>query len=200
MIENYEQSSTRTWKNEQGKEKECNTRRVREAQIILGRSKKKEVAEEWRKIDGYDYWISNFGQVKSKFRILKQCADSHGYMIVNLSCFGFPKTFSVHRIIALTFISNPNNLPKVDHIDRNILNNNITNLRWVSNSVNGMNSCLSKANTSGFCGVYWNKTHMKWVAYIKINRRRKSLGYFFNKQDAIKARELADNQYWSNLK
>ena len=47
--------------------------------------------------------------------------------------------YSYHRILARHFIPNPDNLPCVDHIDRNKTNNSIENLRWVSSSDNNRN-------------------------------------------------------------
>ena len=49
------------------------------------------------------------------------------------------RTYQLHRIIAKHFIENPDDLPQVDHIDRNKTNNSIENLRWVSNSENSRN-------------------------------------------------------------
>lgn len=48
-----------------------------------------------------------------------------------------------------------------------------------------------RSNTSGFTGVSWDKRVNKWVAEIKINYKRYRLGFFDNKEDAIRAREIA---------
>ena len=60
-------------------------------------------------------------------------------------CRGYLRTWcnghmcSVHRLIAETFIPNPNNLPEVDHINNNRTDNNYLNLRWVNRSTNNFN-------------------------------------------------------------
>jgi len=46
---------------------------------------------------------------------------------------------SIHRLLAIQYIPNPDNLPEVDHIDRNKQNNDLSNLRWVSHSENARN-------------------------------------------------------------
>lgn len=50
------------------------------------------------------------------------------------------KTYSVHRIVAETFISNPDNKPTVDHIDRNRKNNTVSNLRWANRHEQNLNT------------------------------------------------------------
>jgi hypothetical protein len=62
------------------------------------------------------------------------------------------KNYSVHRMVAETFLENPNNYQTVDHIDRNRLNNDVTNLRWASYSMQMRNtsqneSCYKKNGT-----------------------------------------------------
>ena len=49
------------------------------------------------------------------------------------------KTFYIHRLVAYTFLINNDNLPTVDHIDRNCSNNNVYNLRWASYKTQGIN-------------------------------------------------------------
>lgn len=61
------------------------------------------------------------------------------YPTVNLRWDGKQKNKSIHRLVAETWISNPNNLPVVDHIDGNRLNFNASNLRWVSHKDNRAN-------------------------------------------------------------
>ena len=64
----------------------------------------------------------------------------HGYVQINLN--GRPHL--LHRILAKHFIPNPNDLPQVDHIDKDPLNNNIENLRWISNSNNMKNRTVER--------------------------------------------------------
>lgn len=68
-----------------------------------------------------------------------------GYYFVNLCGKNGRKRESVHRLLALTYIPNPENLPVVDHIDRNRINNSLSNLRWASFETNANNIDKEKA-------------------------------------------------------
>lgn len=95
-------------------------------------------------IPGYEglYSISENGEVFSHRtkKFLKPCMTGWGYLQVGLrDIYGKRKTCLIHKLVALTYIPNPNNLSMVDHIDRNKLNNSVENLRWVSVKENNLN-------------------------------------------------------------
>lgn len=108
--------------------------------------------EIWKDINGYKglYQVSNLGRVKSldryikqgnrtikfKSKILKQRLERNGYLRVTLYKNATPKQISVHRLVAETFINNPNNLPQVNHIDKNREHNYVTNLEWCTSLYN----------------------------------------------------------------
>ncbi len=89
-----------------------------------------------------DYLISEDGKIWSNKtnKYISQRVGSKGYYIVNLSIDGKCKTFQVHRLVALTFIENPNNLPIINHKDGNKLNNSIENLEWCTYSDNTLHA------------------------------------------------------------
>lgn len=76
----------------------------------------------------------------------------------------------------------------IDHIDGNSRNNKIENLRDVKQVINARNCRKSKNNTSGVNGVWWDKRYKKWCAEIKLNYKKKHLGYFEDIKDAERAR------------
>lgn len=89
----------------------------------------------------------------------------------------------------MAFIPNPYNKKCVDHINGDITNNYLENLRWATNSENMWNKRISKKNKCGIKGVMYDKTTKKWRAYININKKHISLGSYNSMEEAKEARE-----------
>lgn len=68
-------------------------------------------------------------------KLLKQ-GNVNGYKVVILYKDGKKKTYLVHRLVAIAFIPNPNNLPIINHKDENKTNNNVNNLEWCTYEYN----------------------------------------------------------------
>ena len=108
--------------------------------------------EIWKIIEEYhDYMVSNMSRVKSLERnvvkgngglykieekILKSIKKRDGYLQINLSKEGKQKTCLIHRLVASTFLDNPNNFFEVNHIDEDKTNNRVDNLEWCSREYN----------------------------------------------------------------
>lgn len=108
------------------------------------------------------YEINVHGDIRSKDRLIRLATGSvrysqgkpikakennDGYLFVTLSKNGEAKNYYVHRLVAETFIANPNNKPQVNHLDGNKKNNNLYNLEWstpAENTKHAYNSGLSK--------------------------------------------------------
>lgn len=97
---------------------------------------------EWRVIaENTNYMVSNTGLVKRiKTNHILHFGNQKRYYTVSLCQNGQIKTYYVHRLVALAFLSNPNNERYVNHIDHNIKNNNVENLEWCSSSENARHS------------------------------------------------------------
>lgn len=101
--------------------------------------------EIWKDIAGYEglYKVSNLGRVKSlnyrktgKEQILTPCKTANEYLRVSLYKNCISKQHLIHRLIAQTFIENPENLPEVNHIDEDKTNNCVSNLEWCDRKYN----------------------------------------------------------------
>lgn len=88
----------------------------------------------------------------------------------------------------------------VDHKDRNPLNNRRDNLRKATFRENSRNQSKSTKNTSGVVGVGWYPRYNKWRAYITTDKNKNiTLGYFNNKDDAIRTRLIAEQKYFGEF-
>ena len=90
------------------------------------------------------YYITQTGRVYSNKRgamIEKSlCINTVGYPSISLWYNGKQYYKTVHRLVAETYIENPDNLPQVNHIDKDRTNNNVENLEWCDNQQNSEHS------------------------------------------------------------
>jgi len=102
--------------------------------------------EEWRPtyIYGDRYLVSSFGRVKSLFYrkrkahgILKQSPQPSGYLFVSLQFCGFHSLCTIHRLVAIAFIPNPESKREVNHLFGNKKDNRKWTLEWNTTSENG---------------------------------------------------------------
>tara|TARA_B110000285_G_scaffold24581_1_gene23692 strand:- start:100 stop:582 length:483 start_codon:yes stop_codon:yes gene_type:complete len=124
-------------------------------------------------IEGFEnYTIDETGNIWNKKRniFMKPYINNKGYLRVGLHKNGKEKKFLVHRLVALAFIPNPNNYPEVDHFDINPSNNNLSNLRWATSS-------MQNENRRGY-----GKIKHKYIGYVCDKKYKyyeiKKNGYF----------------------
>lgn len=90
--------------------------------------------ETWKPIQGFEnsYLVSNLGNIWSlrRNKALRVRKSTRGYGLVNLSSRGHMTTHRVHRLVATHFLPNPLNLPEVNHLNENKLDNRVENLEW----------------------------------------------------------------------
>lgn len=90
-------------------------------------------------IEGYEgiYGITSCGRVWSyKRKKFLETGNINGYLIVGLYKNGVRKQYYVHRLVAMAYIPNPENLPQINHKDENKTNNCLQNLEWCDSKYN----------------------------------------------------------------
>lgn len=95
------------------------------------------ISDYLKEIPGFPrYRVSNQGYVIGPRRKITGYANRYGYIMVCLRIENKNYFKAIHRLVALNFIENPNNLPEVNHIDGDKTNNNYSNLEWCDRSRN----------------------------------------------------------------
>lgn len=169
--------------------------------------------EIWKDVTGYEgvYQVSNLGSVKSLDRFvedrsgyrhrkgitLKQKINESGYATVHLRDKANNKESwpSVHRLVALSFVDNPENKPTVNHKDGLKLNNRFDNLEWATQSEQTIhafenNLMLVRGNT-----LYDDEFKENVKAYFKDNKISiKKLSKHFNISETTASR-IVKNKY-----
>lgn len=153
--------------------------------------------EIWKDVVGFEglYYVSSFGRVASaqfhnvhNFRLMS-LTDIDGYKFVKLRDWrkGVYGSYAVHRLVAEAFIPNIDIKPQVDHIDTNPSNNNITNLRWVTQSENQHNPITEERLRNHMISMNKNKIGPKASA-----EKKKKIVIFNNGISLVKYSSISE--------
>lgn len=135
-----------------------------------------------------------------KGRILKTSSEKGGYLHVNIKVDGKWTTKKVHRLVAQTFIPNPDNLPEVNHLDCDRANNNVENLEWCSKSYNRQyreKYGISQTEAIGHPVFAVNLTTMEVLHFRSKAEAGRVLGVFNQSiSNVIKGKIKQTGGYW----
>ncbi len=143
------------------------------------------------------YSINKNGLIKDNRtgKIMPQYLNCDGYKRINLVNPNNKKGFMVHRLVALQFLEKNNeNYNEIDHIDKNKINNYISNLRWVDDYIQNQNKGNFKNNKLNEKHIHFetNGFTTRYVFQITHNHIRHKKSFNTNKnfslQDAINYR------------
>lgn len=169
--------------------------------------------EEWRVVPETNEKIevSNYGRVRSLLRgepyVLKATPDKKGYLRLKITINRVPKSYKVHRLVANSFIPNPNELPQVNHIDGDKTNNCVDNLEWCTNQDNVIHAISKeKVRVSDIKYIPIKKTINGKCVYLRgreyntskrANNGKKKI-VAFNENDRIEFASIGEAERYFN--
>lgn len=137
--------------------------------------------EIWKPLKGFEglYAVSSRGQIKNKLSILKPYINNSGYKCIDLAKAGIRSKKLVHRLVMLTF-KPEGEKRQVNHIDGVKLNNDISNLEWVTPAENLQHARATglliynkptkgkklKDSSSQYFGVCYDRNRGKWASKV----------------------------------
>ena len=167
---------------------------------------------DFKDIKGFEgkYGVSKDGRVFS-YHVNRELplrpTTTSDYLYARLYEHNHCHQYSVHRLVASTYIPNPNNLPEVDHIDRNIRNNHVDNLRWVSRLDNLMNTECQMVRNVRKCTLWYKGNFIRVFKSVASACRFAEKQYGMSRTSMDKYRKVKDceiksvttSQYWCKV-
>ncbi len=155
-------------------------------------------------IEGYNrkYSITQFGNIYStkrgRIKRLKPQINKYGYYKIGLYNDNKKyKTYTVHRLVAIYWIQNPENKPEVNHIDCDKSNNYIGNIEWATSSENSIHALMNGLYTRNHYKLGIEKVReIKYL--ISIGLRNQDLAETYN-VDPSTISKIRSGQRWGNL-
>lgn len=105
--------------------------------------------------------------------------NKNGYMYVRFNS----RLYTLHRLIWKMLTGREPD--HIDHINGCRIDNRIKNLREVTRNQNNRSIGLTRANRTGYIGVFYSKRYNRWMASISVNKKKISLGMFVDKRTAV---------------
>lgn len=137
--------------------------------------------------------VLNYNPETGEFHWREQAGsiDANGYRVITIDGQQYPATH-----LAVLFMTGelPTDGMHVDHRNRTPGDDRWENLRVATPSQNAANTSLYKSNKSGARGVVWDAAVSKWMAYIKVNGKQRTIGRFALFDDACAARSKVERE------
>ena len=150
------------------------------------------------------YYITENGEIFRDGKELKTSLTNRGYKTCRASINGVRKHIVIHRAVAELYVPNPNNLPQVDHIDTDKLNNHYTNLEWVTNKENTDRAIKNNLMKVGedYKHTKLTEQDVKWIRDNYIPKHPEYGGVALSKKFGVidsTISRIINNKRWKHL-